>query len=421
MANAFARFIDGNAVSWSVAVPVSPGSHTASETTLAGYTASAWGGDCAANGTVSVALGENKTCSITNDDQPGTLIVKKTLVGGTAAVTDFSYKINGGSSVQFEADASNSQTVNAGIYTVVEDAEAGYATTYNNCSNVMIPNGGTATCTITNYLGSVATNSELCVFDRDTSRSGQQFREIFTQDVQNFPSYKMTSTNPGQYFYNVFYSGTPGSTASFTITLPYPFVTQGAQPIIHAYSSVTTTTNSAGETCFVPGNGFFVNSQQVTLANYTNGTCANVLGGNSIGTTTFPVSVTVPPSGFVYLNMHLDYGLKGTAGYGNSNSNAVRFTSISTPPLVYLIPELADHTFSVVGVQTGSSTTENQNSFKRNPGVGGLVRTAVTQSSLGGATVTLKKGTTVVGTAITDEDGWYQIVYKHKARRLRSP
>src|SRR5262249_9567648 len=34
--------------------------------------------------------------------------------------------------------------------TVIEPAAAGYSTSYNNCSNVAITNGGTQTCTITN-------------------------------------------------------------------------------------------------------------------------------------------------------------------------------------------------------------------------------------------------------------------------------
>ena len=156
----------------------------------------------------------------------------------------------------------------------------------------------------------------------------------------------------------------------------------------------------------------------MTLTSY-NGTYENRADGNSIGTAPVTVTLTVPASGFVYLNMHLDYGLKGSLGYGNSNNNAPRFTSISTPPLQYLIPNLADHTFSVGGAQTGSSATENQNTFKRNPGVGGLSRTANTgagQLSITGARVTLRKGTQVVGTTESDEDGWYQMTYRHTGK-----
>ncbi len=84
----------------------------------------------------------------------GTLIVNKVLPndnGGTATSTQFSYSVNGGTAVAFESDGSNSIPVSAGTYTVVEtNPMTGYTLSYSNCSNVVIPNGGTATCTITN-------------------------------------------------------------------------------------------------------------------------------------------------------------------------------------------------------------------------------------------------------------------------------
>ncbi len=67
-ADDFQAKIDGNNVAWNTAIIVTPGAHTASETNLAGYVAGAWGGDCAANGSVTLAAGEDKTCTITNDD-----------------------------------------------------------------------------------------------------------------------------------------------------------------------------------------------------------------------------------------------------------------------------------------------------------------------------------------------------------------
>src|SRR5207249_8513376 len=59
--------------------------------------------------------------------------------------------------------------------------------------------------------------------------------------------YKLYASIPGQFYYNVFYTGTPRSPATFAITLPYPFVTQGANPI-EIYDGVTTST-SGGQTC----------------------------------------------------------------------------------------------------------------------------------------------------------------------------
>src|SRR3989338_6889844 len=73
----FQAKIDGINVAWGVTQTVAAGAHAASETSMAGYGASGWGGDCAADGTITLAAGENKTCTITNDDQAGRLIVDK--------------------------------------------------------------------------------------------------------------------------------------------------------------------------------------------------------------------------------------------------------------------------------------------------------------------------------------------------------
>ena len=51
-----------------------------------GYAASDWGGDCAADGTITLLPGDDKTCTITNDDIAPKLTLVKTVVndnGGT--------------------------------------------------------------------------------------------------------------------------------------------------------------------------------------------------------------------------------------------------------------------------------------------------------------------------------------------------
>ncbi|MBN1855344.1 MAG: hypothetical protein JW846_00125, partial [Dehalococcoidia bacterium] len=66
----FPVFIDGQPAIWGQNT-VLPGTHAVSETTQDDYTASEWSGDCNADGSnVLVGLGETKTCSITNDDNP---------------------------------------------------------------------------------------------------------------------------------------------------------------------------------------------------------------------------------------------------------------------------------------------------------------------------------------------------------------
>lgn len=130
-------------------ITLSPGSYSVDElAVLSGYTKSI-GANC--SGTI--AIGETKTCTITNDDQASTLIVNKTVIndnGGTKVASDFSYQINGAAAVTFGASGSNSQTVSPGTYNVTEPAVAGYTASYSGCSNIVIANGETKTCTITN-------------------------------------------------------------------------------------------------------------------------------------------------------------------------------------------------------------------------------------------------------------------------------
>ena len=63
----FQARIDGDPVDWDVATPLSAGDHTASESaSVADYTAGDWGGDCAADGSVTLSVGEVASCTITN-------------------------------------------------------------------------------------------------------------------------------------------------------------------------------------------------------------------------------------------------------------------------------------------------------------------------------------------------------------------
>lgn len=148
----FPLFVDGNAVTSGVANTYTIGQHTVSETTDQNYTAT-FSGACDANGVVTLAAGDDVTCTITNDDKPATLIVKKIVVndnGGTQTAENFTFSVNGGTATAFEVDGQNDLTVNAGTYNVTEPAVSGYTTTYEDCSNINLAVGETATCTITN-------------------------------------------------------------------------------------------------------------------------------------------------------------------------------------------------------------------------------------------------------------------------------
>jgi uncharacterized repeat protein (TIGR01451 family) len=103
----FNLFIDGTAKATDQAnggtigpVSMSVGSHTVgvtagTDTSLADYV-TVIGGDCAADGTISLAAGDNKTCTITNTLKPGTLIITKAVVTQpTGPVQNFSICVQG--------------------------------------------------------------------------------------------------------------------------------------------------------------------------------------------------------------------------------------------------------------------------------------------------------------------------------------
>jgi hypothetical protein len=157
VASAFSFSVNGAAAvtfeadgSNSVSLPA--GTYTVTEPAVAGYAASY--ANCSG---IVLAAGGSATCTITNNDQPpaapATLTVTKVVVndnGGSKAASDFGFSVNGGASVAFETDGSNSLSLPAGTYTITEPAVIGYTTSYANCSNVVLAAGGSATCTITN-------------------------------------------------------------------------------------------------------------------------------------------------------------------------------------------------------------------------------------------------------------------------------
>lgn len=201
----------------------------------------------------------------------------------------------------------------------------------------------------------------------------------------------------------MFYTGSPGQQVTFNITLPYPFVTQGANPI-HAYDWVTVTGGNSQQ-CLAPGNAFFASSSRVGEANY---------GFPPAASTTIPVTLTVPPSGVVYLAISLNYGLKKTVGYMNNLYDDAVFCA---NPTRVLIPNHGSYNFSVSGAQTGSTSLQNDNSFKQIPGVAGLVQHAGTLAPVPGAVVVLANAWGLpVGFAVTDEDGFYKIVYRYTGK-----
>jgi len=288
-------------------------------------------------------------------------------------------------------------------------------TSTDDCGNV-------STCEqiITVVPCGAATSSSLCLFDMQCSAGDQRdFRLIFTQDPQNWPCYKVTATNPGQFYYNAFHTGTPGTQVSLTMNIPWPFVTHGANPV-HAYDGVSVSNG----TCFSPSAtgvpvAFNASSAPApfALADYA----LYGSGNNWGGTIPVVVDLTVPASGFVYLNIHLDYGLKGTGGYtSDALMNAIPGACVTPAATPSTIPNDSSYLFTtqVDGSETDSDELVNCNQFKRNPGIAGMTRmpdwTLVPDCQVKLWYPATNSYVGVPQTSVSDLDGWYNINHKHK-------
>jgi len=153
-------FVDNGTVTTPVTSGVTttivPGSYSVSETGISGYVAS-FSGDCDSEGNVTLNIGDNKTCTVTNDDLPGNITLIKNVTGTPplAAPTTFKMRVNGTLVPNTTSIAVNSNAP----ATITEDPKAGYhfvsITGSAKCPTIL---GGTATldegeaitCTLTN-------------------------------------------------------------------------------------------------------------------------------------------------------------------------------------------------------------------------------------------------------------------------------
>ncbi|MGQ0535314.1 MAG: hypothetical protein ACT4PT_04505, partial [Methanobacteriota archaeon] len=131
---------------------LAPATYLVSEDAIAGYAATI-GTDCASNGTVVIASGDVKTCTVWNNDTQPFLTVTKVVVndnGGTATVANFSLfagatPVTSGVPTGFDA----------GTYAVTETGPSGYTATFSgdcdaNGSVTLVVGGANKTCTVTN-------------------------------------------------------------------------------------------------------------------------------------------------------------------------------------------------------------------------------------------------------------------------------
>src|SRR3989338_8179396 len=129
-----------------VPVPLAPGDYTVEEDGLSGYDDS-FSGDCDSVGEVTLNVGDNLTCTITNDDLPAILTLTKIVLGCTAGPNDFDPSIDGN-----VVSSGSSTPVNSNTALVINE--------------ISLPNysfigfGGDAACSELTFLGDTITLSE---------------------------------------------------------------------------------------------------------------------------------------------------------------------------------------------------------------------------------------------------------------------
>ncbi|MCA1696048.1 MAG: DUF11 domain-containing protein, partial [Actinobacteria bacterium] len=140
---------------------VNPGTYTLSETSLPGYTASAWScsGGTLSGSSITLAGGDTATCTITNDDvRPRLTLVKRVVNddGRAAVATDFTLSATGLTSISGQGGAQGE--VAAGTYQLSETNVPGYTASGWVCTgtgtqsgaSITLAAGQAAICTITN-------------------------------------------------------------------------------------------------------------------------------------------------------------------------------------------------------------------------------------------------------------------------------
>jgi hypothetical protein len=363
--------------------------------------------------------GETVTCTFSNA-RHGHIIVDKVTIPSpdpTNAIFGFSASWDAGDDPDFsltDADTPYDQELSPGIYSVSEIVPPGWTLLSAVSSDgspvdaLSLQPGETMTVTFTNIHKNLVTDSGFCTFDVDNAL-GSQFRLIYTPDLNNPTVWKLNASNPGQYYYNVFFNDGTGPHTIY-LEIPYPFVTKGAQPI-HMYSDVETQ-EEEGQTCLVNFEDHEIGhlGDQVTLADYTDTNTDGSVGFGDVVT----VEVTfTSPSGFAYVNIHLDYGLKGTTNYSKDGSN----NAIDATTSAVRVPENQDYTFSVHDGITDSATVYSHNVFKRDPGIGGFVQKDGTFEPVPGVAVQIYNASNaLVATVYTNGDGYFMWQYKHTGK-----
>jgi hypothetical protein len=288
-----------------------------------------------------------------------------------------------------------------------------------------------------------------------TCAPSSEFRLAFTPSPRDvWPAYKLNTSNPGQYFYNLIVDGAPGEEVAVDIDIPYPFETQGATPG-HVYDAHGVVFDPDG--CFIPLETLHSFGQTIGIEDYIAGTipaggstlaCDAVeCGLDGVGTCSFSVDVVIPDSGQAYVNLHLNYGLKGVhvdANDGTDVNPGATICDLASDRYDLGVEDLDFGGWDALQNDTADVALSNcksygfshacaacvdtslfgdqvlsLNVFKNIKGVYGLVQRSNSGAGIGGTAVQLTNISTqqVVWAGTTDAEGYYKVDHHFTGQR----
>ena len=162
--NAFGLKVDGSTVLHQAVNDFNAGDHIVSEDGLPGYVPGDWGGDCAPDGSITLALDQDAICTITNNDSDSTglTLVKKVVNSGSGTASASAWALSAAGPSGFGGKGptvSSGADFIAGTYNLSESAgQPGYTAsgwvctggTQDDSDTITLKPGENATCTITN-------------------------------------------------------------------------------------------------------------------------------------------------------------------------------------------------------------------------------------------------------------------------------
>ena len=323
----------------------------------------------------------------------------------------------------------------------LNNIECGSVTSSSLCQFDVAPDKGTCFDGDEN-LGQACSDDGDC--DLGTCEQTDQFRLGFSPDMQNWVSYKQNASNPGQFYYNVMYQ--MADFGDFLVmSIPYPFVTQGATPV-HVYDANTVGTDEAG--CLDPENALFEVHVGISMDDWLNGTefgnedwyllCPEVADPGAGAGQVCELGIWIPDAaasaaeGFMYANIHLDFGLKGPAADADGNLLPDRYDrggfispwgssdALENDTDNVWIEDCSTFEFSHVaafGPGAGEDSVENLNAFKKPAGAFGAATCDDTSTPLTGWVGITKVGSAaILSVGMMDEDGFFGVDYGHKGK-----